>query len=213
MPPPRVLVVGFGPFPSANKNPSGALALAVANSRRLATAAKIVGMVIPTVYENVLLDLSRLLRDEKPDIVLMFGLAGSTPLLRIETRAANVASSIHPDAAGKRHAQHSLAADAPQILKIRAPARRLLAAARKAGARARLSVDAGDYICNAAFFHSLEVARKTGAPKLVAFVHIPWPRSRCRRKAPARKTGQPAIGTLRRAGEEMLLTLIAAARG
>ncbi len=210
----KVLVAGFGPFPGAANNPSGQLALHVAHSRRIASSgAKTIGAVIPTVYQEVASILSRVLEAEKPDVVLMFGLAGSTPWMRIETRAANVASSLHPDAAGDKPANHSLVAGSPQILKVRAPVHRLLAAAQKAGVKAKISVDAGGYICNAAFFHCLDAARKTGTPKLAAFVHIPWPRSHGVREARTGRTRAPSIGALARAGEEILLALIAAARG
>jgi pyroglutamyl-peptidase len=142
----------------------------------------------------------------------MFGLAGSTPFMRIETRAANVASGVHPDAAGKKPAHPSLVAGGPQFLNARAPVHRLLAAARGAGVRAKLSVNAGGYICNAAFFHALNAAQRIDAPKWVAFVHIPWPRSRRPRKSRTRKSRLPSIEILARAGEEILLALIAAAR-
>ncbi len=208
----KVLVAGFGPFPGAAKNPSGELALAVAHSKRAAASgAKIIGAVVPTVYQEVFSTLSDVLKAEKPDAVLMFGLAGSTSFLRIETRATNVAS-IHPDAAGKKPVGHSLVADAPKILKARAPVHRLLVAARRAGVSAKLSADAGRYICNAAFFLALDAARRTATPKWVAFVHIPWPRGRHPRKPRARKKRLPSVPTLNRAGEEILLALIAAAR-
>lgn len=209
----KVLVAGFGPFPGAAKNPSGQLALTVAHSRRAASSgAKIIGAVIPTIYQEVFSTLSHVLKAEKPDAVLMFGLAGSTPFLRIETRAANVASSIYPDTAGEKPAHHSLAAGSPQFLNARAPVHRLLAAARGAGVKAKLSVDAGGYICNAAFFLALDAAQRMGMPSLVAFVHIPWPSGRRPRKSRARKNGSPSTNTLNRAGEEILLALIAAAR-
>ena len=210
---PKVFVAGFGPFPGAAKNPSGRLARDVARSRRIAASgAKIAAVVMPTVYREVFTTLYRVLKSEQPDVVLMFGLAGSTPYLRIETRAANAASRIHPDAAGEKPADRSLIAGAPPFLTVSAPVRRLIAAARQAGARAELSIDAGGYICNAAFFHALEIARKTGTPKLVAFVHIPWPRPSNRRKARTQRQRPLSYQALYRAGEEILLALIAAAR-
>jgi pyroglutamyl-peptidase len=210
---PKVLVAGFGPFPGAAKNPSGRLALAVARSRRPASrGAKIIGAVIPTVYQEIFSKLADVLKAEKPDVVLMFGLAGSTPFMRVETRAMNVASSIYPDAAGVKPADHSLVAGSPQILNARAPVHRLLLAARRAGAEAKLSVNAGRYICNAAFFHVLDTARKTDTPKLVAFVHIPWPRGRRPRKPNTQKSQSSSLEILNRAGEEILLALIAAAQ-
>jgi pyroglutamyl-peptidase len=209
----KVLVAGFGPFPGAAKNPSGQLALAVAHSRRTVTSgAKIVSAVISTVYQEVFTTLSHALKAEKPDAVLIFGLAGSTPFMRIETRAANVASGIHPDAAGEKPAHHSLVAGSPQILNARAPVHRLLAAARGAGANAKLSADAGRYICNAAFFHALDAARRMNMPKFVAFVHIPWPRGRRPHRHLTRKSRPPSNEILTHAGEEILLALIAAAR-
>jgi pyroglutamyl-peptidase len=209
----KVLVAGFGPFPGAAKNPSGRLALTLARSRRVASSgAKIVGAVIPTVYQEVFSTFTEMMRAEKPDVVLMFGLAGSAPFMRIETRAMNVASSIYPDAVGEKPANHFLIAGSPQILNVRAPLHRLLRAAHETGAKTKLSVNAGRYICNAAFFHTLDAARKTGAPKLVTFVHIPWPRGQRPRKPSTQKNRPPLFEILRRAGEEILLALIAAAR-
>jgi pyroglutamyl-peptidase len=210
---PKILVAGFGPFPGAPKNPSGQLALAVANSRRAAASrATIVGAGGQMNYRDVFSKLSHLLETEKPDAVLMFGLAGGTSYMRVETRAANMASGVYPDASGQKPRDRSLVPGAPHIGKVRAPIRQLLAAARKAGMTARLSVDAGGYICNAAFFHCLDAARRTGTPKFIAFVHIPWPRGRHPRKAQIQKAKPPTLGNLNRAGEEILLALISAAR-
>src|SRR3982751_6406993 len=85
-----VLITGFGRFPGAPFNPSGPLARAVAKRRRPAFAdLRRVLHVFETSYAAVDRELPRLLAQHKPDIVLMFGLAGRTPHLRIETRAQN----------------------------------------------------------------------------------------------------------------------------
>lgn len=209
---PKILVAGFGPFPGALNNPSSELAVRVANSRRIASSGvRIHSAVIPTVYEEVFATLPQLLEAEKPDAVLMFGLAGSTPFLRVETRAVNVASSIYPDAVGEKIPQHSLISGAPQIIPVRAPAWRLLHAARTSGVNARLSVNAGRYICNAAFFQCLDIARRNSTPSLVTFIHIPRPRGRARRKT-GRRDRRPKMETLERAGEAILLALISTLR-
>jgi pyroglutamyl-peptidase len=207
---PKVLVAGFGPFPGAAKNPSGMLARNLARSRRIAAnRMKVAAVVIPTVYREVSAILSRLLQVEKPDIVLMFGLAGDMPWARIEMRAANAVSPVHPDAAGEKPQERTLIAGAPATLAIRAPARRLLAAARMAGVKTKLSIDAGGYICNAAFFQALEAARKTGTPKRVAFVHIPWPRGWGPGKVQKIGAAPPSLKALNRLAEEILRALIA----
>jgi pyroglutamyl-peptidase len=209
---PKILVAGFGPFPGAASNPSGRLALDIARSRRLADKVTVAAAVIPTVYDDVFSSLSQLLACEKPDAVLLFGLAGSTPWMRIETRAANFAMGIHPDAAGRKTKEQSLIAGAPSRLTVRAPVRRLFGAARQWNSRAKLSIDAGGYICNAALFHCLDAARRTGAPKLVAFIHIPWPRGRARKRLTP-KNRPPTFDTLLRAAESIVLSAVAALRG
>jgi pyroglutamyl-peptidase len=61
----KVLVAGFGPFPGAAKNPSGQLALMVVRSRRVAASgAKIIGAIIPTVYQEVFSTFTDVLKPE-----------------------------------------------------------------------------------------------------------------------------------------------------
>jgi pyrrolidone-carboxylate peptidase len=75
--------------------------------------------------------------------------------------------------------------------------------------KTKLSIDAGGYICNAAFFQALEAARKTGTPKRVAFVHIPWPRGWEPGKAQKTGAALPSLKALNRLAEEILRALIA----
>lgn len=204
---PNILVTGFGPFPGALRNPSARLALFLSRSRRIARSATVKAAIIPTAYEGLSSTLALLLDAEQPDAVLMLGLAGSTPYLRIETRAANRVSSLYPDAM-RGKTDRMLIAGAPGILQVRAPVRSLLQAARSTGVEARLSNDAGSYICNGALFHALHRTRaKPALP--VAFVHIPWPRGRSKQK-PGVVSRRPTWPMLERAAEQVLLRLIAA---
>lgn len=196
---PLILVTGFGPFPKVANNPSADLAQALARSRRIRHAARVRTLIMRTAYTDTA-RLPRRVAREKPDAVLMFGLAGRARVLRIETRGCNQASPGHPDATGKK-ARRVLVPGAPKLLKTTAPAARLVKAARAAGAPARLSDDAGGYVCNAAIFRMLNTTRGKRAP-LVAFVHIPWPRE----YAPGGKR-RPTFSALRRAAEAILVTL------
>lgn len=200
---PKILVTGFGPFPGAPENPSALVALSLARSKRAGRYARVKAKVLPTVYAKISV-LLRLIEKEKPDAVLMFGLAGRARGLKIETRGKNRASLLHVDAAGVKAAR-TLISGAPKTLRTTAPVRALLRAARGAGADARLSSDAGSYVCNAAIFHALYAARGKTAP-LIAFVHIPWPRGRARSHA-GRISTPPTMATIKRAGEAMLIAL------
>jgi pyroglutamyl-peptidase len=235
-----ILITGFGRFPGAPYNPSGPLACALARRRRpaLADVRRIVH-IFETSYAAVD-HLPQLLAQHSPDIVLMFGLAGRTPHLRIETQARNARSILFPDVTGHRPEVRAIVPGRPAA-RGRAPFGRLLAAARSSRVPARLSRDAGRYLCNYSYWHALEASR-SGTP-LAQFIHIPpvargarrlahvpqkWDpvlrKRTCANRKPERdadsKQSHPAPGRKRRvshtalvrAGEAILLALLAAHR-
>jgi pyroglutamyl-peptidase len=205
----KVLVAGFGPFPGAPHNPSGDLVQALGRMRRPGLAeVKIYAHVFPTIYAAVAKELPRLLTKHDPDAVLLFGLAGRDDRVRIETRAVNAASRIHPDAARSVPAPRKLYPKAPAELFVRPEVRRLIAAARLGGVPVRLSRDAGRYVCNASLFCCLDKTRGKRRP-LVTFIHIPWPRVRNARRLHDK---QPSSMALFRTGEAILRALVAEAR-
>ena len=166
---PTILITGFGPFPGAPFNPTIELIEKLAQLKRPALAnVEIVSHVFETSYAAVDRDLPALLATHKPDALLMFGLAAATKYIRIETRAQN-SLTVLPDATGQVLRGSAITEDAPATRKMQAPQRRLLAAARNAGAPVRLSRDAGRYLCNYLCWRATEA----GGPALKAFVHVP----------------------------------------
>jgi pyroglutamyl-peptidase len=201
----RVLITGFGPFPGAPFNPSAALAKALARRRRPALAGiERATHVFATTYASVDRDLPKLFA-QKPDVVLMFGVAGRRRQLCIETRARNAVSLLFPDASGRKPHHGVIKLHGPAALTGNAPFARLASAA---GPRARLSRDAGNYLCNYIFWRALEQVR--GTRPLVQFVHIPpvdgQPRPRRRSSRP------PTLGQLLKSAEALLIALIATSR-
>ena len=117
---------------------------------RAATSAKFVAYVYTNVdgfrvsYEAVDQDLPALIAREKPQAFVMFGLAGRTKHVRIETRARNVLTRVVPDADGQIPVTATIVPGAPMALSLRAPAHRLLMAARATGVPVALSGTAQD---------------------------------------------------------------------
>lgn len=204
-----VLLTGFGPFPGAPFNPTGALVQRLAGLRRpgfhdlLRTA-----QVFSTSYAAVDRDFPRVLSQIQPDVVLMFGLAARTPYLRIETRARNAVSRLWPDVERRSTATGRIVAGGPAALGFR-NGLRLLAAARGTRLPFKVSRDAGRYLCNYLSWRALEAAAAPGGPRVVAFVHVPK-----LRRGPTRrgKRRQLTAGDLVRAGEALLRATVAAAR-
>lgn len=203
----RVLITGFGAFPGAPVNPSAALVKALARRRRPAFAGvERATHVFATVYAAVDRDLPKLLA-QKPDIVLMFGLAARRRELCVEIRARNAVSLLFPDAAGSRAKRGAIVAGGPSWRKGNAPFSRLLRAARTGAVASRLSRDAGRYLCNYIYWRALERSRD-GAP-LVQFIHIPSVRIASQRPSKHRR---PSLAELVGPAEAILAALIAAAR-
>jgi pyroglutamyl-peptidase len=205
----RVLIAGFGPFPGAPFNPSAALAKALARRRRPALAGiDRITHVFATTYAAVDHDLPKLLA-AKPDIVLIFGLAGRRRQLCIETRARNAVSVLFPDASRQRPSDTVIARGGPPALVGNTPFAALRGAARTRARSTRLSRDAGRYLCNYVYWQALERV-KNGQP-LVQFVHIPAVSSKPR---PGRRSNQPrpSLAQLVPAAEALLIALVAASR-
>ena len=204
----RVVIAGFGPFPGAPSNPSGLLANALARRRRPALAGiEITSHVFATAYEAVDRDLPKLLA-RRPDVMLIFGLAGRRREVCIETRARNVRSTLFPDVHGHRPKHAAIETGQVRTLKGNAPFPRLLHALQRTALPARLSRDAGAYLCNYAYWRALRSVR--GGRPLVQFVHIPWVRGTSRPVGGVRRA--PPLSQLMAAAENLLVALIAASR-
>jgi pyroglutamyl-peptidase len=198
----RVFITGFGPFPGAPFNPSAALAIALARKRRPALAG--IGRVVhvfATTYASVDRDLPKLFA-QKPDVVLMFGVAGRRRQLCVETRARNAVSLLLPDASGHRPRHGVIKLRGPAALTGNAPFACLAGAAG-----IRLSRDAGRYLCNYVYWRALEQVR--GTRPLVQFVHIPPLSAKPRRRLSGRS---PTLAQLLKPAEALLIALVAASR-
>jgi len=205
-----ILITGFGPFPGAPFNPTEILVRWLVRLRRPALAdVRLVPHVFVTSYAAVDRELPSLIRRHKPDALLMFGLAGRTPHLRIETSARNAVAAA-ADADRYAPTMHAIARGRPGRLALRTPARRLLAGARAARVPAALSRDAGRYLCNYLCWRATEAAQENGGPKLAAFVHVPLVR---RARLPVSRTRKKAVTMtgLARAGREFLRVMASAA--
>jgi pyroglutamyl-peptidase len=205
----RVLIIGFGRFPGAPFNPSADLAKALAYRRRPAFAEVVrTAHIFATSYAAVDRDLPTLFAD-KPDILLMFGLAGRRHHVCVETRARNAVSVLFPDVGGHRPQSSVIQPGGPATLRAAAPTAAVLGSLGLGSIPSRLSRDAGRYLCNYAYWHALERVR-AGRP-LVQFIHIPPVRPDRR---PRRQHGYPraTLSLLRAAAERALIALIAASR-
>ena len=203
-----ILITGFGPFPGAPYNPTGPLVGELARRRHPAFAnVRRVAHVFPVSYEAVDRELPALLKRERPDALIMFGLAVRARQMRIEMRARNAVTRMLPDVSGRIPLSATILPGGPPTVPLRSPAQRLLSAALATGVPVALSRDAGRYLCNYLCWRAAEAAG-TGTPSLIAFVHVPT----VRRASSQSRRDLLTLDKLIDAGEAILRAAVGAAR-
>ncbi|HEX4303185.1 MAG TPA: pyroglutamyl-peptidase I [Rhizomicrobium sp.] len=169
----RILVTGFGPFPGASFNPTTPLVRRLAHLRRPALdGVALSDHIFHVTYHTVDRELPELITRLRPQALLMFGLASRTAHLRIETRARNIVTTQLPDADGNRAQQTSIVRGA-DAMSFGPHTANLLQAARSTGIDARLSRDAGAYLCNYLSWRAIEATQQPDGPALASFIHVP----------------------------------------
>lgn len=167
---PRLLVVGFGPFPRVPRNPSGLAARRVATSPRWrALGIEADALVLPTTYAALDTLLDPVLQARNFDALLMIGVSTRAKTIRVERRAVNRTGILFSDAAGCRPAALTTA-KTPAVRAARMASAPVLTILRRRGLACAASQDCGRYLCNASYFRAL------AAPAPVLFIHIPRPR-------------------------------------
>lgn len=202
-----ILITGFGPFPGAPFNPTEPLVMELVR-RQHPTGVRRVAHIFRVSYEAVDRELPELLARERPDALVMFGLAARTKHLRIETRARNALTRLLPDAGGHAPGTATILPEGPAALPLRVPAQRLLMAVRSTGVPAALSRDAGRYLCNYLSWRATEAACN-GGPQVAAFIHVPIVRRLEVHPVPHRRL---TLDDLVTAGEAIVRAAVAAAR-
>ncbi len=161
-----IVVTGFRPWGSHRANPSGEIAASLDGASVGGEA--IHAVTLPVSYRAVR-DVVLRLHAMKPRLILHLGLDASTPALKVEQVAVNIADA-GPDVEGVEKHGEPVVAGGPPAYMASIPVRRVVESIRKAGVPARISYTAGTYLCNYIFYLSLHHAQP-GTP--VGFIHVP----------------------------------------
>ena len=168
-----VLLTGFGPFPGAERNVSADLVRTAA--RRLRHRYPEVGfhvVILPTEWARAPVALQRQYHRLRPAIAVHFGISSTARTLVIETRAANSCRPL-PDAKDALPPAPFVSPGGPAALKVTLPIDRILRHLRRHAIPHTRSTDAGNYLCNAALYHSLWLSREMTPRGRAGFIHIP----------------------------------------
>lgn len=168
----RLMLTAFEPFAGETINPS------------LEAARQMLGVEFPGTVLNLLeLPVERYgaveialdgLRDLRPDVVVMLGVAIERFRITPERVAINVDDFRIPDSAGNQPAGEPIVSGGPvgyfSTLPIRAIVNRLL----KAHIPSTISSSAGTYLCNRLFYSVMHQIAVEGLPTAAGFIHVPY---------------------------------------
>jgi pyroglutamyl-peptidase len=165
-----VLITGFEPFAGDSINPSQEIATAL--NGRVIAGRRIVGGILPCVFGTSVIELRRLLRATKPELVLCLGLAGGRTEITPERVAINIDDARIPDNAGQQPVDVPIVAGGPAAYWSTLPVKAIVGALRRKKIPAAMSQTAGTFVCNHIFYALMhELRRRRGVRG--GFIHVP----------------------------------------
>jgi pyroglutamyl-peptidase len=171
---PTILLTGFGPFPRVAVNASWTLVEKLAPvAARAFPSFHIEAEQLATEWHGGTAQLVDLVEAVRPTVALHFGVSHKATGFVIETRGYNQQSAV-ADACGTTPEPDCLALGAPDMLPAQLPAGLIADRLRRRGLPVEISRDAGRYLCNAALYYSLDIARSERWPmRASGFIHLP----------------------------------------
>jgi len=180
-----VLATAFEPFGGETVNASCEAAKRIDGWR--CGDAVVVACRLPCVYDACIAEFIDAFERLRPEAVLMTGQAASRAVVSVESVARNRTGASAPDNRGVVRSE--IASEGPAELEATARALDVARAIRKAGVPARVSTNAGDYVCNHLFYAALRHLRERAPATPAIFIHLPatpeqTPRRANRRRLP-----------------------------
>jgi pyroglutamyl-peptidase len=166
-----ILVTGFEPFGGETVNASWEAAQRLEGWRHGGTVA--VARLLPCAYDASVKKLVNAIETVRPDALLMTGQAARRGVVCVERFAHNLDDATAPDNDGARRRGLRIARGAPEWLEARASVRTIARAINEAGIPARMSRNAGAFVCNHLYFGALQYLAYKRSSVPAVFVHLP----------------------------------------
>ena len=168
--PVKILVTAFEPFGMEMRNSS---------LETLRNLPKIPGMVItklevPVVFGTAEKTVLEKLRAGSYDAVMMLGEAGGRSAITPELKAVNLDDARIPDNAGNKPRAAKIRIDGEDSLPSNYPLMEMVLQMTRSGIPARVSADAGKFVCNHLLYQVLYDLRAQNSPVKAGFIHLPY---------------------------------------
>ena len=166
-----ILVTGFEPFGGEAVNASWEAAQRLEGWRHGDTVA--VARLLPCAYGASVKKLISAIETLRPNALLMTGQAARRGVVCVERFGRNLDDASAPDNDGALRRGLRISRAAPDWLEAAAPVRTIARAIHEAGIPARVSRNAGAFVCNHLYFGTLQYLSEKRSAIPAVFVHLP----------------------------------------
>ena len=167
-----VLLTGFEPFNGAAINPAWEAVRALEGWQGDGFQVEV--RQLPCVFGDAIEDLTALIDELHPDVVIAVGQAGGRPDISVERVAINVDDASILDNGGQQPVDTAIAADGPAAYFSTLPIKAIVHALRERGLVAGVSQTAGTFVCNHVFYGLMHHASNQPQPIKAGFIHVPF---------------------------------------
>jgi pyroglutamyl-peptidase len=166
-----ILITGFEPFGGETVNASWEAAKKLEGWRHDDFVA--VARLLPCVYDSSVTRLIHEIEAIQPEALLMTGQAARRAAVGVERFARNLDDAAAADNDGVLRKAMTISDGAPSRLEATAPVGHIARAIQGVGIEARISTDAGGFVCNHLYFGALQYLGGQGSAIPAVFVHLP----------------------------------------
>jgi len=166
-----VLITGFEPFGSDQRNPSQEIAGQL--DGRVIGRRRVIGRVLPCVFGASVTTLKRMVRQERPELVICVGVAGGRRDITPERVAINLDDARIPDNAGRQPLDRPVVGNGPTAYFTTLPIKAIVAGLRERKVPASVSPTAGTFVCNHVFYGLMHLLRDQRSVR-GGFIHVPF---------------------------------------
>jgi pyroglutamyl-peptidase len=167
-----VLLTGFEPFNGATINPAWEAVRALEGWQGEGFQVEV--RQLPCVFGDAIEDLTALIDELHPDVVIAVGQAGGRPDISVERVAINVDDASILDNGGQQPVDTAIAVDGPAAYFSTLPIKAIVHALRARGLVAGVSQTAGTFVCNHVFYGLMHHAATQPQPIKAGFIHVPF---------------------------------------
>ncbi|MEF9927337.1 MAG: pyroglutamyl-peptidase I [Massilia sp.] len=167
-----VLLTGFEPFNGATINPAWEAVRSLEGWQGNGFQVEV--RQLPCVFGDAIEDLTALIDELHPDVVIAVGQAGGRPDISVERVAINVDDASILDNGGQQPVDTAIAADGPAAYFSTLPIKAIVHALRERGLVAGVSQTAGTFVCNHVFYGLMHYAATQPQPIKAGFIHVPF---------------------------------------